>query len=106
MRKRVLLLLILVLITMMPTYAFAPTNPTDELELEDTLLADATKLKEIVEQLQLNGAGDTSMTYPEHIVTGSDNADILEIASQLEGIIKSLNLIKVGKATFIIHTLN
>lgn len=106
MRKRTLLLLLLVLITMMPTYAFAPTNPSDELELKDTLLADAAKLKEIVEQLQLKGAGDKSTTYSEHMVTGSDNADILEIASQLEGIIKSLNVIKVAKTTCIIHTLN
>lgn len=106
MRKRVLLLLILVLITMMPTYALSLTNPSDELELENTLLSNAAKLKEIVEQLQLNGAGDKSTTYSEHMVMGSNNADILEIASHLEGIIKSLNVIKVAKTTCIIHTLN
>ena len=106
MRKRVLLLLILVLITMMPTYAFAPTNPSDELELEDTLLADATKLKEIVEQLQAKESKNTWAPNPEQIEKESGKLGILEYASHLETIVKSLNLGRVYTVPYIVHILN
>lgn len=106
MRKRVLLLLILVLITMMPTYALSLTNPSDELELENTLLSNAAKLKEIVEQLQAKESKNTWAPNPEQIEKESGKLGILEYASHLETIVKSLNLGRVYTVPYIVHILN